>query len=164
MLRDIIVNGNNHADATYKTSGAYKTGMGVTKTLSAGTVAIPAAETASDVFVLQKARTVSGDMAARTQFSDYEPEFNEFAEGELCVLYTYAPGEQFATDQYVAADMVTANIGKYVAVNTSGKWCVATATTVTSKYVFKGTMSDAGHTLAVIEVVDTPAANAASAG
>lgn len=154
MLRDIIVNTGTAAPATYKTSDACATGMGVIKDLTAGTVAFPSEETATDICLLQKSRIATGCLAARSEHSDYETEFNTFKKGELCVLYTYDIGESFATDQYTLED---GDEGKYVAVGTDGKWVVAT---VESKYKFVKFYNDAGHKLALIEVVETVGSNA----
>ena len=154
MLRDIIVNSGTAAPSTYKTTDECATGMGVVKNLTAGTVAFPTEETASDICLLQKSRIATGCLAARSEHSDYETEFNTFDKDELCVLYTYDVGESFATDQYSLSD---GDEGKRVAVGTDGKWKVAT---VDSKYVFVKFYNDAGHKLALIEVTDSVVANA----
>ena len=154
MLRDIIVNTGTAAPSTYKTIDVCATGIGVVKNLTAGTVAVPAEETATDICLLQKSRIATGCLAARSEHSDYETAFNTFEKGELCVLYTYDIGESFATDQY---DLADGDEGKYVAVGTDGKWKVAT---VDSKYKFVKFYNDAGHKLALVEVVEAVGTNA----
>lgn len=160
MLRSIIEHGGKSAVAYMKTAADMKTGMGVV--ITDGELAFPAAETAEDVYVLQKARILSGVDAARTEVSDYLESFNTFAEGDLAVGENFDFGEQFATDQYDAESVKDEAAGKRLSVGTDGKWKVATETTVPSKYVLVGMYVDNGHTLARIRVSDTAAANAAA--
>lgn len=156
MLRDLIVNAQDAAIAGYTVTTAAATGMGVVITdEDEKTVGLPEAETAVDVFVLQKARVSEGLNCARTDFSDYDPDFNTFAADEQVVLHKYDIGERFAVDAFAAA-LTDSDKGKKVAVGTDGKWKVATGA---SKYVFYGMMNDNGHTLAKIKVVEDTTAN-----
>lgn len=156
MLRDLIVNAQDAAIAGYTVTTAAATGMGVVITdEDKKTVGLPEAETAVDVFVLQKARVPEGLNCARTDFSDYDPDFNTFAADEQVVLHKYDIGERFAVDAF-AATLTDSDKGKKVAVGTDGKWKVATGA---SKYVFYGMMNDNGHTLAKIKVVEDTTAN-----
>lgn len=156
MLRDLIVNAQDAAIAGYTVTTAAATGMGVVITdEDKKTVGLPEAETAVDVFVLQKARVPEGLNCARTDFSDYDPDFNTFAADEQVVLHKYDIGERFAVDAFAAA-LTDSDKGKKVAVGTDGKWKVATGA---SKYVFYGMMNDNGHTLAKIKVVEDTTAN-----
>lgn len=156
MLRDLIVNAQDAAIAGYTVTTAAATGMGVVITdEDEKTVGLPEAETAVDVFVLQKARVPEGLNCARTDFSDYDPDFNTFAADEQVVLHKYDIGERFAVDAFAAA-LTDSDKGKKVAVGTDGKWKVATGA---SKYVFYGMMNDNGHTLAKIKVVEDTTAN-----
>lgn len=156
MLRDLIVNAQDAAIAGYTVTTAAATGMGVVITdEDEKTVGLPEAETAVDVFVLQKARVPEGLNCARTDFSDYDPDFNTFAADEQVVLYKYDIGERFAVDAFAAA-LTDSDKGKKVAVGTDGKWAVATGA---SKYVFYGMMNDNGHMLAKIKVVEDTTAN-----
>lgn len=160
MLRDIIVNGQDAAIASFTIGSAAATGMGVVVDSQANkTVKLPAAETATDVFVLQKARIPTGINCAKEYFSDYDTEFNTFASGDHVVLNKYYVGEYFATDAY-ASGLLATDAGKKLSVGTDGKWKVATASTVTSKYVFCGFINDNGHQLAEIKVVEDTTANA----
>lgn len=153
MLRDNIINGAKFIDASKKASVALKTGMGVV--ITNGKAALPSAATAADIFVVQKQRIATGVNAARTEFSDYEDEFNTVKADENVLLVKYHAGESFLTDQYAAS--LTA--GVRVDVGTDGKWAKAGSTSA-SVYVFVGTVNDNGHTLAKIEVSDTAAKNA----
>ena len=156
MLRDLIVNAQDAAIAGYTVTTAAATGMGVVITdEDEKTVGLPEAETAVDVFVLQKAKVPEGLNCARTDFSDYDPDFNTFAADEQVVLHKYDIGERFAVDAFAAA-LTDSDKGKKVAVGTDGKWKVATGA---SKYVFYGMMNDNGHTLAKIKVVEDTTAN-----
>lgn len=158
MLRDLIVNAQDAAIAGFTTESAAATGMGVVITSEADkTVDLPSAETAVDVLVLQKARVPEGLNCAKTEFSDYDPDFNTFAAGEQVILYKYYVGERFATDAY-ASGLTDSDAGKKLAVGTDGKWKVAGAN-VASKYEFIGLVNDNGHTLARIKVVEDTTAN-----
>lgn len=158
MLRDLIVNAQDAAIAGYTVTTAAATGMGVVITdEDEKTVGLPEAETAVDVFVLQKARVPEGLNCARTDFSDYDPDFNTFAADEQVVLHKYDIGERFAVDAFAAA-LTDSDKGKKLAVGTDGKWKVA-GSSVTSKYEFIGLVNDNGHTLARIKVVENTTAN-----
>lgn len=147
MLRDNIVNGAKFVDATHKATVELKTGMGVV--IGETGVELPATATGVDVFVVQKQRIPTGINAAKSEFSDYEAEFNTVKANESVLLVKYHAGESFLTDQF---DTMT--VGNRAVVGTDGKWEAATDTK-TSIYVFKGTVNDNGHTLAKIEVSDT---------
>lgn len=161
MLRTLIGHEHKAAFADCKASAACSTGMGVVMDRAAKTFALPTAETAADIVIVYKERIPSGIYAANGDYSDYFEQYNSVAAGEFAPLYSYDYGEVFATDQYDST-IVDAAKGKRVSVGTDGKWKVATVTTVSSKYVFKDFYNDNGHKLAIIEVSDTPAANAAA--
>lgn len=158
MLRTIIENDGKLVQGGYAVAGAYATGMGVTLDDATAKATIPSAETAEGIYVLDKERIPTGRNAALTDYSDYEDEFNTFKAGEQCKAKVFYAGEQFAVDQYDATNCVAANAGKYAAVGADGKWTIAASST-NSKYVFVGLHNDAGHTLALIKVVDTAGAN-----
>ena len=152
MLRTIIENDGKLVLGGFKTAGAYKTGMGVTKDEATGVATIPSAETGTNLYVLDKERIPTGVNAARTDMSDYDDDFNTYASGEQCKLRVFGANEKFAVDQYDATACVAANAGKYAAVGTNGKWTIAASAT-DSEYVFLGLHNDAGHILALIEGV-----------
>lgn len=152
MLRDNIINGAKFIDATKKAAVALKTGMGVV--ITSGKAALASAATGVDVFLVQKNRIATGVNAVRTEFSDYEEEFNTVKADEAVLLVKYHAGESFLTDQYATG----LNAGERVVAGADGKWAKAD-TNVTSIYVFVGTVNDNGHTLAKIEVSDTAVKN-----
>lgn len=157
MLRTVIEHDHKTAPAYLKVAAAANTGMGVV--FANGGLAFPSAATAADIYVLNKARVAEGLLAAQEIVSDYAPEFNTFAAGELAVAYNFDFGEQFAVDQYNAETVIEANKGKVLAVGTDGKWTVA-GSGVASKYIFDGFYHDGAHTLALIRVSDTATTNA----
>ena len=156
MLRELQVTMNKPANSMYK-SGEDKivTGMAVIKDESNKTFKFASAETAADLFFVDKERIPTGINAARGDMSDYDEDFTVLKENEFGKLIAYYVGERFATDQYVESDL---EVGVRVTTNTEGKLIKATGTNV-SKYVFKGFYDDNGHKLAIVEVSDTPVKN-----
>ena len=156
MLRELQVTKDKPANSMYK-SGEDKilTGMAVVKNETNKTFEFASAETAADLFFVDKERVPSGINATRGDMSDYDEDFTTLKENEFGKLITYYDGERFAVDQYVEAGLVE---GVRVSANANGK-LVKAATTILSKYVFKGFYDDNGHKLAIIEVSDTPAKN-----
>ena len=158
MLRDLMVNEGLIADATFKASAAMATGMAVVKNHSNGTADFVSAETADNLYFVQKARIPTGIETARTEFSDWDTAFTNVAKDELVVLYKYPAGSLFGTDAY-ATGLTNTDKDKVLSVGTDGKLAEATASTVKSVYKFLGLYTENGHTLAKIEVLDTAAAN-----
>ena len=156
MLREFQVTKDKPANSMYK-SGEEKivTGMAVIKNESNKTFEFASAETAADLFFVDKERVPSGINAARGDMSDYDEDFTTLKENEFGKLIAYYVGERFAVDQYVESGL---DVGVRVSANTDGQLIKATGT-VDSKYVFKGFYDDNGHKLAIIEVSDTPAKN-----
>lgn len=155
MLRELIVHENLAADATFTAAKELKTGMGVIRDFTTRTAAVPTAETAAEIAIVFKQPIPTGRNAALTQFSDYEDEFNTVAENEKFVCYTFPDNTTFAVDQYDDA-LAEADVNKYLAVGTDGKWTTAS---VESRYKFIGFMNDNGHTLAKIFVCDVAGTN-----
>ena len=156
MLRELQVTKDKPANSMYK-SGEEKivTGMAVVKNESNKTFEFASAETAADLFFVDKERVPSGINAARGDMSDYDEDFTTLKENEFGKLIAYYVGERFAVDQYVESGLA---VGVRVSVTTDGQLIKATGT-VDSKYVFKGFYDDNGHKLAIIEVSDIPAKN-----
>ena len=156
MLRELQVTKDKPANSMYK-SGEEKivTGMAVVKNESNKTFEFASAETAADLFFVDKERVPSGINAARGDMSDYDEDFTTLKENEFGKLIAYYVGERFAVDQYVESGL---EVGVRVSANTDGQLIKATGTVV-SKYVFKGFYDDNGHKLAIIEVSDTPTKN-----
>jgi hypothetical protein len=164
MLRDFQVNGAKHADAMHKAKTVMVTGMAVVKedTSANKYAAVTTAETVADIFFVEKERVPSGTNAARDVISDYDPDFVNVAANEFVKMVKYAPGERFGTDQFDSTDF-TSNTALDTRVSfKNGRAQIATASSVSSPYVFKGLYNDAGHTLITIEVSDTAAANSNS--
>nr|DAQ86962.1 MAG TPA: capsid stabilizing protein [Caudoviricetes sp.] len=158
MLRDIIAHEQKAVPAYYKAAAALKTGMGVVVDVTDGTVELPSAETADNIYLVDKERVPVGEMAARTQFSDYEAAFNTVASGEIVKLRHYDAGEEFATDAFTGSIAK----GDYVTVGADGKWKKATGSTsaVASRYIcVDPAHDDAGHTLLRVLVQDTAGKN-----
>ena len=156
MIRELQVTKDKPANSMYK-SGEEKivTGMAVVKNETNKTFEFASAETAADLFFVDKERVPSGINAARGDMSDYDEDFTTLKENEPGKLIAYYVGERFAVDQYVESGL---EVGVRVSANANGKLIKATGT-VGSKYVFKGFYDDNGHKLALIEVSDTPAKN-----
>ena len=156
MLRELQQIVSTPANAMFSAGEALVTGMGVVKTEATKTVSTPTAETVADVVLVNKERIPQGMYAAFTDLSDYHDQFCKIESGEMVKFKSYHAGDRFATDQFVATGLA---VGVALSVNTDGKWAKA-ANTLASKYIYKGTMDDCGHTLAIIEVTDTPIKNA----
>lgn len=151
MIRDMRRNGAQPKDTMHKAEVAMVTGMGVV-IKDATTVALPSAETASNVYVVTKERIPTGINAARQDMSDYDDDFVKIKAGELIGLERYTDGEKFATDQFKAEDFTDEAVAGFaVSVGVDGAWCKATST-VESKYVFDGFHNDNGHKLVMIRV------------
>lgn len=155
MLREIVTHSHKAAESTYKAAVAMRTGMAVVKKAD-GTFAFPTSTEDMNLYVTQKAMIPTGVNAGKTWLSDYEEEFNTFAEGELGVLYQFDAGEVFGTDAYTEA-LAGAAVGAPVVGGTDGKWDLGSAE---SLFRFRGMKDDAGHKLAWIEVLAVPATNA----
>lgn len=155
MLRELQVTMNKPANAMYKAGEAkIITGMAVVKNETNKTFEFASAETASDIYFVDKERVPSGLNAAREDMSDYDEDFASLKEGEPGKLIAYYAGERLATDQYVDTDLAD---GVRVAAGTDGKIKKAT---VASRYIFKGFYDDTGHKLAIVEVSDAAVTNA----
>ena len=156
MLRELQVTKDKPANSMYKSGeDVIVTGMAVVKNETNKTFEFAGAETAADLFFVDKERVPSGINASRGDMSDYDENFTTLKENEFGKLIAYYVGERFAVDQYVESGL---EVGVRVSANANGQLIKATGT-VDSKYVFKGFYDDNGHKLAIIEVSDTPAKN-----
>lgn len=152
MIRDMRRNDAQPKDTMHKAEVAMVTGMGVV-IKDATTVALPSAETASNVYVVTKERIPTGINAARQDMSDYDEDFVNVKAGEFIGLERYTDGEKFATDQFKASDFTDEAVAGFaVSVGADGKWQKSTASTVLSKYVFDGFHNDNGHKLVMVRV------------
>ena len=156
MLRELQVIKDKPAIASYKAGETtISTGMAVVKNETDKTFEFASAETAADLYFVDKERIPTGVNAARGDISDYDADFTTLVEGDFGKLINYLPGERFATDAYVETGIAT---GVRLSANTAGK-IVKAATTVESKYVCGGFYTDNGHKLVIVEVSDTTGKN-----
>ena len=145
-------NGAQPKDTMHKAEVAMVTGMGVV-IKDATTVALPSAETASNIYVVTKERIPTGINTARVDMSDYDEDFVNIKAGEFIGLERYTDGEKFATDQFKAEDFGEGAVAGFaVSVGVDGKWQKATVSTMPSKYVFDGFHNDNGHKLVMVRV------------
>ena len=152
MIRDMKRNGAQPKDTMHKAEVAMVTGMGVV-IKDATTVALPSAETASNVYVVTKERIPTGINTARVDMSDYDEDFVNIKAGEFIGLERYTDGEKFATDQFKAGDFGEGAVAGFaVSVGVDGKWQKATVSTMPSKYVFDRFHNDNGHKLVMVRV------------
>ena len=152
MIRDMRRNGAQPKDTMHKAEVAMVTGMGVV-IKDATTVALPSAETASNIYVVTKERIPTGINTARVDMSDYDEDFVNIKAGEFIGLERYTDGEKFATDQFKAEDFGEGAVAGFaVSVGADGKWQKATVSTMPSKYVFDGFHNDNGHKLVMVRV------------
>lgn len=152
MIRDMRRNGSQPKDTMHKAEVAMVTGMGVV-IKDATTVALPSAETASNIYVVTKERIPTGINTARVDMSDYDEDFVNIKAGEFIGLERYTDGEKFATDQFKAEDFGEGAVAGFaVSVGVDGKWQKATVSTMPSKYVFDGFHNDNGHKLVMVRV------------
>ena len=157
MLRELQVIKDKPAIASYKAGETtISTGMAVVKNETDKTFEFASAETAADLYFVDKERIPTGVNAARGDISDYDADFTTLKENDFGKLINYLPGERFATDAYVETGIAA---GVRLSANTAGK-IVKAATTVASKYVCGGFYTDNGHKLVIVEVSDTVGKNA----
>lgn len=149
MIRDMRRNGAQPKDTMHKADVAMVTGMGVVVKDST-TVALPSAETATNIYFVTKERVPSGVNAARTDMSDYDEDFTKINKGELVGIERYTDGEKLATDQFKASDFAEDTAAGFaVSVGADGMLMKAT---VPSKYIFDGFHNDNGHKLVMVRV------------
>lgn len=157
MIRDMRRNGSQPKDTMHKAEVAMITGMGVVIKNST-TVALPSAETATNIYFVTKERIPTGVNAARKDMSDYDEDFVKIKAGEFVGLERYTDGEKLATDQFVAADFGDDAIAGFaVSIGTDG---LLKKATVASKYVFDDIHNDNGHRLVIVRVEPDSVTNA----
>lgn len=155
MIRELQVVLNKNINAMYKAGEALVTGMGVVIDHTTKTANLPAAETADEIYFVNKERIPTGLYAGMTDLSDYDEHYTNIATGEPVKLIKPLAGERYGVDQFdedIEED-------DRLAVDDKGIWVKAGAG-IKSVYVCAGTQNDAGNTLAIIAVNDTAAANA----
>lgn len=153
MLRDNFVTLNKPIPATYKAASAMKTGMAVVIDDANKEVKLPAAATADNLYFVNKER-IAQTAGSQAYKSDYDDLYVNIAEDEFVKIEKYYPGEEFLTD----AKGATATVGKVVLAGTDGKLTDATST-AKSPYLYVAEVTDNGHALMKIRVLDTAIAN-----
>lgn len=154
MLRELQVHELKPIRARYKAAVDMVVGMGVVVDTAAGTVKLPTAATAYNVFVVDKEREAKGMNNIRKDFSDRFTDFIHIKAGEFVKLHNYDLGDEFATDQ--TASIPTLAAATYAKVGTDGTWSASTEPT---KFHVVGTYNDAGNPMVAIEIVEVePAA------
>ena len=158
MLRELQNIVGTPANGMFKAEVAMVTGMGVVPNETTKKVGLPTAETAEVVVVNKDRRYAKGVYASlNSDMPDYDTHFTNIEANDPVKFKTYLAGEVIATDQFVATGLA---VGSAMSVGTDGKWKKATASTVPSRFVYTGTITDCGKTLARIKVVSTPVTNA----
>lgn len=155
MLREFKAGNGKVVHADYKAKTAMQTGMFVVLDEATKEAKFPAASTAAELYVVDKERIPTGINAGRESMSDYDDNFVKVAAGEFVKL------KRFYEDAVIGVDCkgATATAGKVLMAGTDGKLVNATTTTVLSRYLYLGDVTDNGHTLMKIKVLDTPIAN-----
>lgn len=162
MLRELRTNGAKAASTMYRAETEMNTGMGVVKKETAlnKMIGFPIEETAENLYFVNKENLPTGLNCARGEMSDYDDNFVKIVSNELIKIEKYTEDEKFITDQYVAADFTEDTpTGFVISVGTDGLVKKA-SDSITSRYEYCGLYKDNGHTLVIIEVLDTPRTNA----
>jgi len=157
MLRELQTQVGKNVDATYKADIALVTGMAVVKNFADKTVDFPAVATVDGFYLVTKERVPTGINCGRGDMSDYDVNFTAIASGEFIKLIVPIVGERYSTDQFIATGL---SVGNALMVGVDGKFAKATSTTVPSKIIYTGTVTENGHVLATIEFVGKTVTNA----
>lgn len=149
MIRELMVNGAKNIPANYAAKVDMVTGMGVQ--LVKGEVALPAAETSDDLYLVAREFNPEGIYSSQTNFDDYDEMVTAIKANQFVKLVPMYVGEQYGVDQYADGIAIEGNKGKVLKVGTDGKWDVSSEA---SRYELADIMDDNGHTLIVIRVMD----------
>lgn len=156
MLREFKAGNGNVVHADYKAKTAMKTGMVVIVDEETKEAKFPTAATADGLYFVDKERIPTGYNTARGDMSDYDENFINVAAGEFVKL------RSFREDAVIGVDCkgdTAPTAGKVVMANTDGKLVNATAA-VASRYLYLGDVTDNGHELMRIKILDVPTKNA----
>ena len=160
MVRELMVfDTGKPVRSDYTATTAMVTGMGVVDDDANGKVKFPTAATADGLYLVERERIASGIYASVTNMDDYDEHYTKIAAGEFVEKIPMVAGEVYAVDQY-ASTIVKTDAGKYLAVDTDGKWALA-ASTVASRYVMVGLVTEGTHTLLKFKVCSETGKNAA---
>lgn len=144
MYRRLKSNFGKVKDATFKAEVAMKKGMFVVKDLVNKTVELPSAETSTGIFIVDFDPDYTGLLAVQPNVSDYDARMNDIAVGQKVTLEIIEVGEEYATDQFVAAGIA---VGDSLAVGTAGKLIKAVSPATTNLKATNIAYNDAGKTL-----------------
>jgi hypothetical protein len=148
MLRELKVNGQKMADATYTADVALVRGMAVQK--NAGEAVLVSAATGENIFFVDNQPIPTGINTLKGELSDYDDAFEKIDIGGSLVLKSYTVGEEIAIDQITG----TPADGTYLVAGTDGK-LVAGTTGQISYAISRGAYTDAGsHSLYAVEFVN----------
>jgi len=147
MLRELKVNEEKIADATYTAGAALVRGMAVQK--SSGQAVLVSAATGINLFFVDNQEIPTGIDSLRGELSDYYTSFENIASGGALLLKSYTVGEEIATDQITG----TPADGIALVAGTDGK-LVAGTTGQVSYCISRGAYNDAGHALYAVEFVN----------
>lgn len=150
MFRYIIEDLHRHTPSYFAAAEAMSTGAGVVVDEIAKTCAFPEAPiTEKGFYVADLPRDVYSCNTAQPTVSDWNPEFNTIAAGQLLKLHQPAMGEIFATDQ-VADSTAFGTTVAYAQIDANGKFAVSdTATEI--QYI--GSVTEAGGKLFQFKVL-----------
>ena len=137
-----------NANAMLSAHGNLIFGMFVEQDHSNGKTKMPVAGSKS-VFLVGKERVLDGVNSVRTNISDYDPLFENIAEGEMVVLESLQRGEVYAINQITMAGVVANDKLK---VDVSGK-LVKDATGTDAIAVYIGAYDDTGNSLHAIRIL-----------
>lgn len=144
MYRRLKSNFGKVKDATFKAEVVMKKGMFVVKDFANKTVELPSAETSTGIFIVDFDPEYTGLLAVQPNVSDYDARMNDIAVGQKVTLEIIEVGEEYATDQFVAAGIA---VGDSLAVGTAGKLIKAVSPATTNLKATNIAYNDAGKTL-----------------
>lgn len=151
MYRRLQSNHGKTKNAMFTASEAMKKGMLVVKDVTDNTVALPAAATATNVYIVDFTPEPTLETSVKVNISDYASVMNDIADGDSVTLELLQVGEVYSTDQFTATDIVA---GSYLQVGTDG--LLAKKATGTSPLVaIDPAASDAGNTVLTYTVTET---------
>lgn len=152
MFRRLQSNFGKTKEATYTAGEDMKKGMLVVKDRTNGEALLPSAISATGVFIVDVDPEYVDMLAVKNNISDYDDLLNDISDGDPVTLELLEVGEVYGTDQF---DTASYTIGDYLAVGVDGK-LEAYAGVSTPLVVVDPAYDDAGNTLLVFEVTDTP--------
>lgn len=156
MLREFKAGIGKVVHADYKAKVAMKTGMAVVIDEATKEAKFPTAATADGLYFVDKERVATGYNTARGDMSDYDDNFVTVAAGEFVKLKSFREDAVLGVDSKGAT---APTAGKVVMAGTDGKLVDATAD-VASRYLYLGDVTDNGHELMKIKILDVATKNA----